>query len=274
MKDSTIEPDRVKAPYTQSMESESEQAEAQPGFAFRSPGPTSTKSSARRPTAGASEAESWAPNSTVTVNSTHPDSTFHSAQARRPTVAVLAAQGAFIEHERKLEHLGARCIELRCTEDLNQPFDALVLPGGESTVQGKLLRELGMEEPLRRRIQNGMPVLATCAGMILLAERIESEETRWLSTIPMTVRRNAYGRQLGSFHCEGKIAGLGSSPFTAPFTFIRAPFVTEVGPGVEVLATVNNAIVAVRFENQIALAFHPELDESNSIHQAFLDLIG
>ena len=90
----------------------------------------------------------------------------------------------------------------------------------------------------------------------------------------MTVRRNAYGRQLGSFHCEGAITGLGSSPFTAPFTFIRAPFVTEVGPGVEVLATVNNAIVAVRFENQIALAFHPELDESNNIHQAFLDLIG
>ena len=274
MKDSFVEPDRVTAPYTQSMASEPEQTEAQLNLALHSLAPTFTESNTRRLAAGASEAESWAPNSNAAVSSTHPDSTSYSAQARRPTVAVLAVQGAFIEHERKLEHLGARCIELRCAEDLDEPFDALVLPGGESTVQGKLLRELGMEEPLRRRIQNGMPVLATCAGMILLAERIESEETRWLSTIPMTVRRNAYGRQLGSFHCEGKIAGLGSSPFTAPFTFIRAPFVTEVGPGVEVLATVNNAIVAIRFENQIALAFHPELDESNNIHQAFLDLIG
>lgn len=192
--------------------------------------------------------------------------------APSPTVAVLAVQGAFIEHERKLQNLGAQCIELRSAEDLNQPFDALVLPGGESTVQGKLMRELGMEEPLRKHVQSGMPVLATCAGMILLAERIESEATQWLGTIPMTVRRNAYGRQLGSFHCEGKIAGLEPKPFTAPFTFIRAPIVTEVGPDVKVLATVNNAIVAVRFENQIALAFHPELDESDRIHQALLDL--
>lgn len=193
--------------------------------------------------------------------------------APSPTVAVLAVQGAFIEHERKLEHLGARCIELRCVEDLNQPFDGLVLPGGESTVQGKLIRELGMEEPLRQLIQNGMPVLATCAGMILLAEHIESEDTQWLGTIPMTVRRNAYGRQLGSFHHEGEIADLSPEPFTAPFTFIRAPFVTEAASDVKVLATVNDAIVAVRFGNQIALAFHPELDDSNRIHQAFLDLV-
>ena len=191
----------------------------------------------------------------------------------QPIIAVLAVQGAFIEHERKLENLGAHCIELRCAEDLEQPFDALVLPGGESTVQGKLIRELSMEEPLRQLIQDGMPVLATCAGMILLAESIESEDTQWLSTIPMTVRRNAYGRQLGSFHHEGEITGLSPEPFTAPFTFIRAPFVTEVGPRVEVLATVDDVIVAVRFGNQIALAFHPELDASDQIHQAFLSLV-
>lgn len=185
-----------------------------------------------------------------------------------PTIAILAVQGAFVEHKCKLEHLGAQCIELRCAKDLHQSFDALVLPGGESTVQGKLLRELDMEEPLRNLIAQGMPVLATCAGMILLAQNIEGEDTHWLGTIPMTVRRNAYGRQLGSFQCQGELAGLG----TVPFTFIRAPFVTEAAPEVEVLARVNDAIVAVRYGNQIALAFHPELDSSNAIHQAFLDL--
>lgn len=182
-------------------------------------------------------------------------------------------QGAFIEHERKLESLGARCVELRSAADLTQPFDALVLPGGESTVQGKLIRELGMEAPLRTLIRDGIPVLATCAGMILLAQSIEGENTPWLGTIPMTVRRNAYGRQLGSFHCEGTITGLNPKAFTAPFTFIRAPFVTATEPDVEVLAKVDNATVAVRYGNQIALAFHPELDESDEIHQAFLDLI-
>ena len=118
---------------------------------------------------------------------------------RRPIVAVLAVQGAFVEHERKLAQLGAECRELRRRADLEQPFDALVLPGGESTVQGKLLRELGMREPLRERIAGGLPVLATCAGMILLAERIAQGDGPYLATIPMTVRRNAYGRQLDSF---------------------------------------------------------------------------
>lgn len=181
-------------------------------------------------------------------------------------VAVLAVQGAFVEHERKLERLGATCFELRQRADLERPFDALVLPGGESTVQGRLLRELGMLEPLRERIRGGLPVLATCAGMILLAERIAQGDGPHLATMPVTVRRNAYGRQLESFRTEGDLAGVGR----VPMTFIRAPFVEEAGPSIEVLARVDGNIVAARYGSQWALAFHPELDESDAVHAAFL----
>lgn len=185
----------------------------------------------------------------------------------RTVVAVLAVQGAFVEHERKLERLGASCFELRQRADLERPFDALVLPGGESTVQGRLLRELGMLEPLRERIREGLPVLATCAGMILLAERIMPHEEPHLATMPITVRRNAYGRQLESFRTRAELASVGR----VPMTFIRAPFVEKAGPGVEVLAEVDGNIVAARFGGQWALAFHPELDESNAVHEAFLN---
>lgn len=188
---------------------------------------------------------------------------------RRPVVAVLAVQGAFVEHERKLAQLGAECLELRQRADLARPFDALVLPGGESTVQGKLLRELGILKPLRERIADGLPVLATCAGMILLAERIAQGDGPYLATVPMTVRRNAYGRQLDSFRTEGDVAGIGR----VPMTFIRAPYVESVRPGAEALAEVDGNVVAVRSGNQLALAFHPELDPANAIHQAFLEMI-
>ena len=124
-------------------------------------------------------------------------------------IAVLAVQGAFIEHERKLEVLGASCVELRKAEDLNQSYDGLVLPGGESTVQGKLLRELGMFDTIR-----------------------------------------------------------------IPMTFIRAPYVSEVSDGVEVLAVVEDRVVAVRYGKQIALAFHPELDEDHRVHEEFLRMCG
>ena len=119
-------------------------------------------------------------------------------------IGVLALQGAFAEHEKILEQLGAECIELRQDRDLSEPYDALVLPGGESTVQGKLLKELGMFDTIKSQIQNGMPVLATCAGAILLAEtidgQIKGQPEQYFGTIPMCIRRNAYGRQLGSFH--------------------------------------------------------------------------
>ena len=187
------------------------------------------------------------------------------------TTAVLAVQGAFIEHERMLSRLGEKCVELRQASDLGQPFDRLVLPGGESTVQGKLLEELGMLDGLRRRIDEGMPVLATCAGLILLAARLDAHDERGtprLGTLGVLVQRNAYGRQLGSFRTEGKVAGIG----LVPMTFIRAPYVMEAGPGVEVLAQVDGRTVAVRQKTQLALAFHPELDESTLIHEAFLAL--
>lgn len=185
------------------------------------------------------------------------------------TIAVLAVQGAFSEHERMLQRLGARCVEIRQRADLAQAYDGLVLPGGESTVQGKLLRELGLFEPLRDQIQQDMPVLATCAGMILLAESIEGADGAYFQTIPMTVRRNAYGRQLGSFSMEGEYKGLG----VIPMTFIRAPYVTAVKPDVEVLAREGAHMTAVRYKNQTALAFHPELNDDACVHSAFLETV-
>lgn len=184
------------------------------------------------------------------------------------TIAVLAVQGAFIEHEKKLEQLGADCIELRKAEDVNQSYDGIVLPGGESTVQGKLLWELGMFDIIQRQIRDELPVLATCAGMILLANQIEGDRVTHLQTIPMTVKRNAYGRQLGSFHTTGTVEGIGE----VPMTFIRAPYVKEAAKEVDVLACVEDRIVGVQYQNQIALAFHPELDEDLRIHEKFLEL--
>jgi len=153
-------------------------------------------------------------------------------------IGVLALQGAFIEHEKMLEKLGAESIELRQASDLDIPFDGLVLPGGESTVQGKLLRELGMFETLKSRIEDGLPVLATCAGMILLSAQIENDELRHFTTLPACVKRNAYGRQLGSFHTEGDVKGIGS----VPMTFIRAPYIESADPSVEILAEVEGKL--------------------------------
>ncbi len=188
------------------------------------------------------------------------------------TTAVLAVQGAFIEHERKLAELGEKTVELRQAADLKQPFDRLVLPGGESTTQGKLLDELGMLDGLRERILGGMPVLGTCAGLILLASRLSAHDdkgTPRLATMDVEVCRNAYGRQLGSFHATADVAGVGQG---LPLTFIRAPYVVEAGPAVEVLAQVDGRIVAVRQGRQLGLAFHPELDCGHALHEAFLAL--
>ena len=188
-------------------------------------------------------------------------------------IGVLALQGAFAEHEKVLEQLGAKCIELRQARDLGESYDALVLPGGESTVQGKLLKELGMFDIMKSQIENGMPVLATCAGAILLAEKIDGQikgqPEQYFGTIPMCIRRNAYGRQLGSFHTETPVAGIG----TVPMTFIRAPYIASVGYGVEVLAVVEERIVGVKYKNQMAFSFHPELDPDVRIHKAFLEMI-
>lgn len=184
-------------------------------------------------------------------------------------IGILAVQGAFIEHEKILDSLGIRYIELRQKSDLQESIDGLILPGGESTVQGKLLKDLDMFDPLKKSIMLGLPVLATCAGMILLAERISNDNNVYFGTVPMTVRRNAYGRQLGSFYTTGGFNGIGE----VPMTFIRAPYVESIGEDVEILATVDSKTVAVRYENQIALSFHPELDSSTKIHSLFIDTI-
>ena len=199
-------------------------------------------------------------------------------------IAVLAVQGAFIEHEKMLEQLGAECIELRQAADCEQDFDGLVLPGGESTVQNKLLRELGRYDILKAKIDAGLPVLATCAGMILLADTIGNDNMRCFGTLPVTVRRNAYGRQLGSFSGMHDVAGIGEFEMR----FIRAPYVEKINESasasapadekaagsdsVHILGTVENRIVGVEYKNQIALAFHPELTDDTRIHEKFLKL--
>ena len=185
------------------------------------------------------------------------------------TIGVLALQGAFIEHEKMLERLGVSSIELRNAADLEKNIDGIILPGGESTVQGKLLHTLDMFLPLQKRIQDGLPVLATCAGLILLADTLQDDPTRHFATLPVCVRRNAYGRQLGSFHTESEVKGIG----TIPMTFIRAPYIVNVSDGVETLAVVDNKIVGVRYQNQTAYAFHPELDSDTRVHEDFLNRI-
>ena len=184
-------------------------------------------------------------------------------------VGVLAVQGAFIEHERRLRELGADVFEIRQAGDLAVPFDGLILPGGESTVQGKLLHDLGLFEPLRAKISAGLPTFGTCAGLILLAKRLKDDPTVHFGLLDVTVERNAYGRQLGSFHAEAPFAG---GP-AVPLSFIRAPAVRATGPSVEVLATVDGVPVAVRQGAILATAFHPELDPDATVHRAFASLI-
>ncbi|MBQ8297393.1 MAG: pyridoxal 5'-phosphate synthase glutaminase subunit PdxT [Ruminococcus sp.] len=182
-------------------------------------------------------------------------------------IGVLALQGAFIEHEKKLIECGADIFEIRQRRDIEHSFDGMILPGGESTVMGKLLLELDLMQPIRERILNGMPVMGTCAGLILLAERIAEDNTVHLGTMGMTVRRNAYGRQLGSFHTAAQFEGIGR----IPMTFIRAPYIESV-TSAEALAEIDGRIVAARDRNQLALAFHPELDESAAVHEYFLNM--
>lgn len=175
----------------------------------------------------------------------------------------MALQGAFVEHEQILQKLGVETVEIRQMRDWQQPKDGLVLPGGESTVQMRLLKELGLFDPIREAILSGMPVLGTCAGMILLSERR-------LGTMDIEVRRNAYGRQLGSFHTVGSVEGIGND---VPMTFIRAPYIERVlSEKVEVLSTVDGHIVAARQDRQLATAFHPELDGDRRIHQMFVEM--
>ena len=191
-------------------------------------------------------------------------------------IAVLALQGAFIEHEKMLQRLGADVFEIREKADWQQPKDGLVIPGGESTVMAKLLVELGLHDVIRNDIRAGLPVFGTCAGLILLSEHVRQHEGEEaapmagaLSTMDITTCRNAYGRQLGSFATEADVAGVGK----VPMTFIRAPFIESVGSKAKVLACVSGHIVAARQDNQLVTAFHPELTDDPRVHEAFLKMI-
>ena len=184
-------------------------------------------------------------------------------------IAVLALQGAFIEHEQMLSRLGVSSFEIRQKKDLETPFDGLIIPGGESTVQGKLMRELGLFEPLRERIEAGLPVFGTCAGLLLLAKKIENDERLHFATMDICAVRNAYGRQLGSFYTESEFSGIGK----IPMTFIRAPYISEVSGDTQILASVDGKIVAARQKDQLVTAFHPELNDDTSVHRYFLDII-
>jgi len=184
-------------------------------------------------------------------------------------IGILAVQGAFLEQEAVLNQLQIPWKEIRCEKDLQDHFDGLILPGGESTVQGKLLKELHLFHPLLAMIQNDLHVLATCAGMILLSEKIDGQASPYFKTIPMDVKRNAYGRQIGSFYTEQNFGNIG----VVPMTFIRAPYIESVSNGVEVLAKVNGNIVGVRYKNQIGISFHPELDNDTKIHKMFVDMV-
>lgn len=183
-------------------------------------------------------------------------------------IAVLALQGAFAEHRQMLRRLGVDSFEVRQLADWSQPKDGLIIPGGESTVLRKLLLDLGLLEPVRQDIVRGLPVFGTCAGLILLARQVEGEFSSALGTMDIKVKRNAYGRQLGSFHAVSNMEAVGER---VPMTFIRAPYIVEWGSEVMPLAFVDAHCVAARQGNQLVTAFHPELDDDERVHRYFVE---
>ena len=181
-------------------------------------------------------------------------------------IAILALQGAFAEHEQMLHHLGAETFLVRNLDDW-QPYlpsnrAGLVIPGGESTAMMRIMKDEGLFEPVRQAILDGLPVFGTCAGLIML-------DRNHLDVMDIVARRNAYGRQLGSFNTEGEFKGIGR----VPMTFIRAPYIKEAGPEVEILASVEGKAVAARQRNMLVTAFHPELTADTRIHEMFLSLV-
>lgn len=184
-------------------------------------------------------------------------------------IGILALQGAFLEHKNILDSLKVDNCLVKTKEQL-EDIDGIILPGGESTAMGKLLRDFNILEPLKEKIKNGLPVFGTCSGMILLAEKLSNSETVHLGVMGIEVKRNAYGRQLGSFEIEEDFKGINKK---VKMVFIRAPYVENIKEGVEILATVNGNITAVRERNMLAVSFHPELTNDTSVHEYFLDII-
>ena len=186
-------------------------------------------------------------------------------------VGVLAIQGAVAEHLELLNQIPDVCAqEVKYLDELNE-VDGLIIPGGESTAIGRLLRDFNLLQPLKERILNGMPVWGTCAGMILLAKSLENDLTVHLGVMDITVERNAYGRQLESFTTEVEIEKISSNKI--PLIFIRAPYVTQVKSDVDILLEVNDHIVACQQKQMLATSFHPELTKDTSFHRYFINMI-
>ena len=191
---------------------------------------------------------------------------------RRPLTAragVLGLQGDFAEHLATLERLGVEAIDVRRPDQLDE-IDALIIPGGESTTIGKLAQQYGIIEKLRDRAAEGMPVWGTCAGAIFIAKDVPGHPHPLASLMDITVERNAFGRQVDSFEADLDVPVLGADPFHA--VFIRAPVITRVGPGVEVLARTGGSVVAARQGRLLATSFHPELTHDERFHRFFLSL--
>ena len=186
-------------------------------------------------------------------------------------IGVLALQGDFIGHVRFLEKLGARLVAIRKPDEL-AGLDGLVIPGGESTTMVGLMHSYGLFQPLKELIRSGLPVMGTCAGMILLARKVSNPDMDTLAVMDITVKRNAFGRQADSFEIELDVPSLGEKSF--PAVFIRAPFVEDTGSQVKVLARLpDGSIVAARQGNLLALAFHPELGHDARFHRYFLGMV-
>jgi 5'-phosphate synthase pdxT subunit len=187
-------------------------------------------------------------------------------------IGVLAMQGAFVEHISALRQLGAEAVPVRRVDEL-KGICGLVIPGGESTTICKLMREYSLIEEVCKLIAKGLPVLGTCAGMILLAKEILGPNEHSLKVMNIKVRRNAFGRQVDSFEADLDIPALGHPPFRA--VFIRAPWIETAGEGVEILASLPDGTpVAAREGNLVATAFHPELTPDLRLHEYFLSVVG
>ena len=186
-------------------------------------------------------------------------------------IGVLASQGAFAEHIAKLHQLGVETVPVRLPEEL-EGLDGLIIPGGESTSIGRLMRDYKLTEKIRDRAKKGLPVLGTCAGMILLAKKNSDAYPGPLGLMDISVRRNAFGRQRESFETELSVLALGENPF--PGVFIRAPLIEQANGQVEILARLaDGAMVAARQGKLLALAFHPELTDDLRFHRYFLDIV-
>lgn len=187
-----------------------------------------------------------------------------------PKIGVLALQGDVIEHVKMLRGLGVEAIEVRTPEDLAK-VDALIIPGGESTTIGKLAVTYGLDQAIPARVRDGMPVYGTCAGMIALSKEARGGEPPLLRLMNISVRRNAYGRQVDSFETDLEIPALGGPPLHA--VFIRAPVIENVGPNVEVLASLDGKPVLARQGNMLVSAFHPELTADDRVHRYFVEML-